>query len=215
MLTRIRSQLPLWRRALRRRRRTLALLTAALLVAALLPSLLPVLLPSAAATATVVVASAELPIGTELELADLETVRVAGDLSPPRAATDPEHLTGRRTVTVVPAGAPVLPGMLEGEGIDVVPAGSSLMAIGAPAVLAAHLLPGTTIEILSATSGAVSTRHTRAQVVEVAVRDDGAMAGLAGPAAGEVVVLVTIDAAGARDLAHAMHEGWLAITIIG
>src|SRR5690625_7357281 len=66
MLTRIRSQLPLWRRALRRRRRTLALLTGALLVAALLPSALPALVPAAAASTTVVVAAAELPIGTEL-----------------------------------------------------------------------------------------------------------------------------------------------------
>src|SRR5690625_5639655 len=54
MLTRIRSQLPLWRRALRRRRRTLALLTGALLVAALLPSALPALVPAAAASTTVV-----------------------------------------------------------------------------------------------------------------------------------------------------------------
>lgn len=216
MLPRIRSQLPPLRRALRRRRRTLALLTAALLVAALLPSVLPALVPAAAASTTVVVASAQLPIGTKLEAEHLRTVRVAEDFAPPRSVDRPDQLTGRRTVTSVPEGVPVVPGMLEGEASAVVPGGSSMMAISAPAVLAPHLVPGTAVEILSSTPEAGSTRHTRARVVEVAAREgEGAVSGLAGPAAGETVVLVTVDPSGARDLAHAMHEGWVQITIVG
>ena len=215
MLTRIRSQLPLWRRALRRRRRTLALLTAALLLAALLPTVLPALVPAAAASTTVVVAAAELPIGTELEAEHLRTVRVAEDLAPPRAADGPEQLTGRCTVTSVPEGVPVVPGMLEGEAAAVVPGGSSMMAISAPAVLVPHLVPGTAVEILSATPEAGGTRRTRARVVEVASREEGTVSGLAGPMAGETVVLVTVDPSGARDLAHAIHEGWVQITIVG
>ncbi|HJB11920.1 MAG TPA: SAF domain-containing protein [Candidatus Brachybacterium merdavium] len=215
MLTRIRSQLPLWRRALRRRRRTLALLTGALLVAALLPSALPALVPAAAASTTVVVAAAELPIGTELEAEHLRTVRVAESLAPPRAVDGPEQLTGRRTMTKVPEGVPVVPGMLEGEAAAVVPEGSSMMAISAPAVLAPHLVPGTAVEILSSTPEAGSTRHIRARVVEVAPREPGAGSGLAGPTAGETVVLVSVDPSGARELAHATHEGWVQITIVG
>lgn len=215
MLTRIRSQLPLWRRALRRRRRTLTALTAALLVAALLPSVLPALLPVAAATTTVVVASAQLPIGTTLEADHLEKVEVATGLAPPETAAVPDQLMGRRTVTLVPAGVPVVPEMLDGETSAQVPEGTSLMTIGAPAVLAEHLLPGTTIEVLSSTPEAGSTRHTRAQVIEVAAGDDGTMPGLAGPGAAELAVLITVERAGARDLAHALQEGWVSITIIG
>src|SRR5699024_11401059 len=112
----IRSQLPLWRRALRRRRRTLALLTGALLVAALLPSALPALVPAAAASTTVVVAAAELPIGTELEAEHLRTVRVAESLAPPRAVAGPDQLTGRRAMTQGPEGVPGRAGAGGGGG---------------------------------------------------------------------------------------------------
>src|SRR5699024_7024464 len=101
------------------------------------------------------------------------------------------------------------------EAAAVVPEGSSMMAISAPAVLAPHLVPGTAVEILSSTPEAGSTRHIRARVVEVAPREPGARSGLAGPTAGETVVLVSVDPSGARELAHATHEGWVQITIVG
>src|SRR5699024_9048378 len=192
MLTRIRSQLPLWRRALRRRRRTLALLTGALLVAALLPSALPALVPAAAASTTVVVAAAELPIGTELEAEHLRTVRVAESLAPPRAVDGPEQLTGRRTMTKVPEGVPVVPGMLEGEAAAVVPGRPSMWPTGAPSEPAAQRVPGTAAEVRPSAPEAGTTRHIRARVVEVAPREPGARSGLAGPTAGETVVLVSV-----------------------
>jgi len=90
-----------------------------------------------------------------------------------------------------------------------------MMAISAPAVLVPHLVPGTAVEILSSTPEAGSTRRTRARVVEVAPHEEGTVSGLAGPTAGETVVLITVGPSGARDLAHAMHEGWVQITIVG
>lgn len=215
MLSRIRSQLPLWRRALRRRRRTLTVLAATLLVAALVPSALPALLPGASRSVSVVVASTDLPAGTTLDSAHLETVRVAEDLVPPQTETSPEQLQGRSTAVAVPSGTPLLPGMLEGEVTGAVPEGAALIAISAPAVLGPHLSPGTMIEILSSTPEAGTTRSTRAQVVEVSPDDDEATAALGASSPSQTVLLVTVDAPGARDLAHAFHEGWMTITVIG
>lgn len=215
MLSRIRSQLPLWRRALRRRRRTLTVLAATLLVAALVPSVLPALLPGASPSVSVVVASTDLPAGTTLSNGHLDTVRVAEDLAPPRTVASPEQLQGRSTAVAIPSGAPLLPGMLEGEVTGVVPEGAALIAISAPAVLGPHLSPGTMIEILSSTPEAGATRSTRAQVVEVSPSDDGATAPLGATSPSQTVLLVTVDAPGARDLAHALHEGWMTITVIG
>lgn len=215
MISRIRSQLPLWRRALRRRRRTLTILAAALLVAALVPSVLPALLPGASRGVSVVVASTDLPAGTTLDSGHLDTMRVAADLAPPRTAPSPEQLQGRSTAVAVPSGTPLLPGMLEGEVTAAVPEGSALIAISAPAVLGPHLAPGAMIEILSSTPEAGATRSTRAQVVEVSPGDDGADATLGATSPSQIVLLVTVDAPGARDLAHAFHEGWMTITVIG
>src|SRR5699024_11352907 len=133
----------------------------------------------------------------------------------PRALDGPGQRAGRRTMTRVPEGVPGGPGRLEGEPAAVVPEGSSMMAISAPAVLAPHLVPGTAVEILSSTPEAGSTRHIRARLVEVAPREPGAGSGLAGPTAGETVVLVSVDPSGARELAHATHERWVQITIAG
>lgn len=215
MLSRISSQVPLWRRALRRRRRTLAALAAALLLAVLAPSVLPAILPGASPTTTVVVAASDLPAGTTLEADDLSSVRVAEDLAPPRSLDGPEQLRGHRTVVAVPAGTPLLPGMLEGETTAAVPEGHALMAISAPAVLAPHLAPGATIEVLSSTPQEGRTRSTRAQVVEVSPDEDGGGAAIGGGASNETVVLISVDPAGARELAHAHHEGWLMISVIG
>lgn len=215
MLSRIRSQLPLWRRALRRRRRTLTVLAAALLVAALAPSALAAVLPGTADSMTVVVAASDLPAGVELDSSHVETARVASELVPSPAATSPEQLQGRRLVLDVPAGTALLPGMLEGEAGRSVPDGSFLMAIRAPAALGPHLVAGTSIEILSSTAEPGEARRTRAQVVELVGPEQGAASGLGATAPSETLVLVVVDPMGARDLAHAMHEGWLTITVIG
>lgn len=215
MLSRIRSQLPSWRRALRRRRRTLTVLAATLLLAALVPSVLPALLPGASRSVEVVVSSTDLPAGAALDADHLETVRVAEELVPAGAAASPEQLRGHSTAVAVPAGTPLLPGMLEGEGVGTVPEGAALIAISAPAVLGPHLSPGTMIEILSSTPEAGTTRSTRAQVVEVSPEGSGADAGIGASSPSRALLLVTVDAPGARDLAHAFHEGWMTITVIG
>lgn len=215
MLSRIRSQLPLWRRALRRRRRTLTVLAAALLVAALAPSALATVLPAAAHGTTVMVAASDLPAGVELDSSHVDTARVASELVPSQAATAPEQLQGRRLALDVPAGTVLLPGMLEGEAGRSVPDGSALMAISAPAVLGPHLVAGTSIEILSSTAEPGEARRTRAQVVELVGEEEGAASGLGATAPSETVVLVLVDSMGARELARAMHEGWLTITVIG
>src|SRR5699024_11824432 len=91
MFSRLRAHLPLWRRALRRRRRLLAVLALAALTASLLPSLLP---PSSRGV-EIVVADAELTPGTALSRADLRTARIAPELLPEGAAQQIEDVVGQ------------------------------------------------------------------------------------------------------------------------
>lgn len=211
MLTSLRAQFPAWRRALRRRRRALAVLAAALTLAVLVPSLLPLRLHGA----TIVVASADLPVGTVLGEQHLHTLRVAAELAPPDVTSDPAELLGRRTALTVPAGTPILPGLLDGDGTAVVAEGSALMAVPAPAVLVPHLAPGARIEILSSNPDAGTAVRIPARVVElpVSARSQESVMGQGSP--GQEHVLVAVDRARTGELAHAISEGWLTISIIG
>ena len=83
MFARLLPHLPLWRRALRRRRRSLSLLVAALAVVLVLPALVPASMQST----PVVVAAGDLPTGTELGPQHLRTVEVASSLVPGGASS--------------------------------------------------------------------------------------------------------------------------------
>lgn len=213
MLSRIRAHLPPVRRALRRRRRTLTVLLIALLAAMLLPHLLP---PSIRGH-TVLVAAEDLPGGQPLAAEHLREVEVAASLLPAGTTSTHEELLGRETTVPVPQGTPILPGLLDGGDDSVVPAGSALMAVPAPGVLAPHLLPGTQVEILASGPDPGAPQRIPAQVVDLpGSAAEPAAAGIGGTGSGgDVVVLVTVDRPRAGDLADAMGEGWLTLSVVG
>ena len=210
MFSRLRSHLPAWRRALRRRRRLLAGLAVAALVAAVLPSMLP---PSARGV-EVVVTDVALEAGTVLTASHLRTVRVAEDLVPAGAAHEVDGVLGRAVRVPLDAGAPVLPGVLESPDAAEVPEGSVLMAVPVPEALVPHLRPGTAIELLPTDPVLLGGSGVRARVLEV-VPSRGGTSALAGTAAGTAEALVTIERSRAGEVAHALGMGAVVVTVIG
>ena len=208
MFSRLRSQLPAWRRALRRRRRTLAALALAVLLVALLPSLLP---PSRQGV-ELVIAREDLAAGTVVAPEHLRTIRVAAELVPPHTPTSPEEVLGRTLSRPLGAGAPFHPGTLDTPGTGPLPAGTVLMAVPVPEALAPHLAPGTRIELLSTDP----TVHAAvpAQVVELPTTDTTA-ASLGAAAPSTVPVLVVVDRTRSREVAHALGAGTIMISVIG
>lgn len=205
MLTRLRRQLPRWRRALRRRRRALTILALAVAAAVLLPTLLP---PSVQGV-EVVVADEDLAAGTLLAPEHLRTIRIAPELVPPETLTAPEEVLGRTVARPLGAGSPFLPGLLEEPITALVPEGSVLMAVPVPEALAPHLAPGTRIELLSTDPTAVV--RVPAQVVELA----GTAAGTLGSAPATAQVLVVVDRSRAGEVAHALGTGSVMVSVIG
>lgn len=210
MLTRIIASLPQWRRALRRRRRLLAVLVAALLIASVIPQLVP-LVPRSQA---VMVADGDLPAGAELTAADLRQVHVAAALVPEDAATTAQDLLGRRTAVPVSDGTPLMPGLFETHGTPEVPDGSAVIAVPAEAVLLPHLQPGAEVEIIASRTGSPAPQQITAQVMEISeAGTDGAL-GIGGSEGG-ALVLVSLPPARAAEVAHAMSEGWITLAAIG
>ncbi|MFC7373645.1 MULTISPECIES: SAF domain-containing protein [unclassified Brachybacterium] len=210
MFTRFRAHLPAWRRALRRRRRTLMVLAVALLAATLVPTLLP---PASQGT-PVVIAGADLPAGTVLEPGHLRTVRVAAELVPDGTAQSPAEVLGQETALAVPSGTPILSGLLDG-GAAAIPEGSSLLAVPVPAVLTPHLGPGSEIEVLTSSPVTAGTTATPARVVELSEDGEGEAAVLDAGSAGQAYVLVAVDRSRTAELARAIGEGAVTISIIG
>lgn len=210
MLSRLRRHLPHWRRALRRRRRLLALLALAVAVTAVLPSLLP---PSVQGV-PVIVADDDLPAGTVLGPEHLRTVRTAAQLLPPEAPTTAEHVLGRATAHPVRAGTPLLDVLLSGEGQPSFPEGAVLMVVPIPDLLAAHLGPGTRIELLLADPTLDSPRGITAQVVD-AGPTAASPAGLGGAGTGSNQILVAVDRSRSGELAHALGTGTVMVSVIG
>lgn len=218
MLSRIRAQLPSWRRALRRRRRLLVLLLCACLIALALPPLAAAVQPADRRGVAVVAAAVDVPAGTALAATDLTTVRVAATLVPAGAATDPDALLGTRTSTEIPAGSPILPAMLRAEAAAELPAGEVAMVITAPGVLAGQLGPGTPVELLAGMPESGVPRHIPAHVVQISSASGGELplgedAGLTSADEAEVVVRLAREDAG--DLARAQREGWLTVSVVG
>lgn len=215
MLPRIRARLPLWRRALRRRRRLLLLLLAAALTATALPGIAAAVVPPGARGTEVVVAARDLDPAQPLTSADFATVRVADQLVPPGAVTDPAALLGSRTALAVPAGTALHPALMRGGAVNGPGSGEALMVVDAPAALAAHLTTGTALEILAPDPESGLARRVPARVIEVA---DGSPEGvpIAGTGSGGTVeLLVAIDRAGTDDLAAAQSGGWLTVSVVG
>lgn len=210
MLTRIRASVPAWRRALRRRRRMLIVLALALTLALLVPSVLP---PSTRGV-PVVAAAEDLSAGTVLTAQHLRTVRVAAELVPPGSASAPGQLVGREVALDVPARTPLLPGLLLGDGAAAIPEGSALMALPVPAVLVPRLVPGMHLDVLTSGPDPASVAAVPAVVVEPP--DAGGAADVLGQGtAGTAQVLVSVERSRAREVAHALREGWVSVSIVG
>lgn len=210
MLSRLRVHLPAWRRALRRRRRLLLVLLVTALAATLLPAMLP---PSARGLEVVAVRDALAP-GTVLAPEHLTTVRLAPELVPAGTALETEQVLGRTTRLPLEAGTPLLPGTLEPPEGAVVPEGSVLMVVPVPRALVAHLGPGTEIELLPADPAMGGGAPVPARVLEVVPEGAGAPV-LGASGTGTVEALVTLEQERARELAHALGNGPVLVTVIG
>ena len=209
MFSRLRAHLPLWRRALRRRRRLLAVLALAALTASLLPSLLP---PSSRGV-EIVVADAELTPGTALSRADLRTARIAPELLPEGAAQQIEDVVGQTARLPIEPGTPLLPGLLEDPAAPALPSGSALMAVPVPRALVAHLQPGTELMLLVTDPSQPSGTAVSAQVVDVVVPENGEST-LGGGSAATAEVLVAVEAARAGEVANALGLGVVTVSVI-
>lgn len=210
MLSRLRHHLPHWRRALRRRRRLLALLALAVAITAVLPSVLP---PSIQGV-QVIVADEDLPVGTVLGPQHLRTVRTAADLVPAEAATSAERVLGRALTHPVPAGTPLLDPFLAGDGPPALPEGAVLMVVPVPDLLAPHLRPGTTIELLPIDPALDSPLAIAAQVIDAAPTA-ASTAALGGAGTGSTQILVAVDRSRSGELAHALGAGAVMVSVIG
>lgn len=209
MLSRLRTHLPAWRRALRRRRRLLAALAVAAIVAAVLPSLLP---PSARGV-QVVVAEVALDPGTVLTASHVGTARIDADLVPAGAAHQVDEVLGRTARVPLEAGAPLLPGVLDPADAAAVPEGWVLMVVPVPAALTPHLPPGTGIELLSTDPTLLGGSGVRARVLRVVPGGAGGSA-LSGTA-GTSEALVVVERSRAGEVAHALGVGAVMVTVIG
>lgn len=209
MLDRLRRHLPLWRRALRRRRRVLLVLVLLGVLAVAAPALLP---PSSRGVDTVV-AAAELPAGTLLGPEHLRSVAVAPQLVTAGATTRPDDLVGRTLRHPVGAGTALVPAMLEEPGAEPIGTGRVLMAVPVPAVLLAHLRPGSEIFLLPASPVDPTGAPIPARVVDLpADQQTGSPLGT-GPAGPQA--LVSVQTSRSHELAHALAGGPVSISVIG
>ena len=214
MLPRIRAQLPLWRRALRRRRRLLLVLLAAALAASAVPGVAAAVVPPGARGTEVVVAARDLSPDSPLTAADLDTVRVATQLVPPGAMTDPPALVGARTALAIPAGTALLPAHLAGAGSSPGP-GEALMVIEAPAALGPHLRAGTTLEILAPDPESGLAHRIPARVVETTESTSGTAPLTGGAGGGSIEVLVAVDRTQSDELAATHAAGGVSVSVVG
>jgi len=209
MLSRLRAHAPLWRRALRRRRRLLTALAIAMLLAALLPAMLP---PSARGV-EVVVSATPLDAGTVLTSDHLRTVRVAPELVPEGASHQADQVLGRTLRHPLPAGSPLWGVLLEDPGRPSIPHGSVLMIVPVADVLAPHLRPGTRIELLSTDPTRFAGAGIPAEVVEVI--EPGTPSVELGGGEGTHQALVTVRRDRSGEVAHALGVGGVVVSVIG
>ena len=208
MFARLLPHLPLWRRALRRRRRSLSLLVAALAVVLVLPALVPASMQST----PVVVAAGDLPTGTALGPQHLRTVEVASSLVPSGAATAVEDLVGERLAAPVAADGPILSGDLLATGEDPLPEGTALLAVPVPEVLLPHLRSGTRLELLMSDPVDGSATRIPAEIRSLSPATGTGALGT-GTDAG-VQALVLVDRQRSGEVAHALGTSNVAVSVI-
>ena len=110
-------------------------------------------------TTPVVVAAANLPLGTELRRDDLRVIAWPSDALPEGAFKDPQELVGRGLIQPVTQNETVLPAKLApvgaGAGLPpVIPEGMRALSVRVNDVIgvAGYVLPGTRVDVLATVS---------------------------------------------------------------
>ena len=141
--------------------------------------------PAPAVTVDVLVAARDLPAGTALTSADIRTAALepAAAIASARAAGH-QSVVGRRTAVPVPAGLPLVPGVLTGGRLTG-PPGTVVTAVRlADGAVARLLAPGDHVDLLAATAeGGPGVTVARAALVLPAPEDTSAGGLLGGSAA--------------------------------
>lgn len=198
------------RLALWRLRRPAAAVCAAL--AALLA--LQVLRSPGPPTADVLVAARDLPAGSTLVAGDLTTRALPRSAVPEGSTEDASGLVGSRTAVAVPAGLPLVPGLLT-DSTATGPPGTVVVPVRfADDSTAVLLTPGRRIDVVSAPlGGEPHTVATGALVLTAA--DPGSTGGLLGgsdPATGPL--LLAVDPADAVGLSAASASTGLSAILV-
>lgn len=202
------------RRALRRRRRTLALLAAA----GVLVAVLPAVAPADARTAPVVIAARALSAGRILGPSDLTVQEVPLGLVPDAALSTPEDGTGRRLAAPVAAGAMVPRDQLRAPDDRVATPGLDVLAVPADPALMRHLTPGSEVDVIVSTPDPAQTRTIRAIVADQEepaghAGDSTIVSG--GSGVESAVILIAVDPSETAAIAFATREGWLVLAGVG
>lgn len=203
------------RRALRRRRRALALLALLLAGAAILPSFAP----APARTAPVVVAARDLPTGHLVVESDLRTVEVPVPLRPSGALASVDSAAGHRLAAPIPDGGALTGARLRDGADPSVAPGHALLAVPVDTPLVRHITVGSDVELVVPSLDPQSPRKIPATVVETGdSAGDTAFQGAAGmgaDGASQAMIVVAVDASDAPAIAHATREGWVVTVPVG
>jgi pilus assembly protein CpaB len=123
-------------------------------------------------TSRVVVASADIALGSELERDDLMTIEWPASAVPEGAAADPAQLVGRGLIDSVVRHEPILPGKLAskeaGSGLPpIIPPGMRAMSVRVNEVIgvAGYVLPGTQVDVVVTASPNNKPEDTISKVV--------------------------------------------------
>ena len=123
-------------------------------------------------TKRVVVANADLALGSEIRRDDLATVEWPSSSVPDGAFEDPAAIVGRGLISSVVRHEPILPSKLAskeaGSGLPpIIPAGKRAMSVRVNEVIgvAGYVLPGTRVDVVVTASATSKTEDTTSKVV--------------------------------------------------
>jgi pilus assembly protein CpaB len=126
----------------------------------------------ASPTQPVVVASADLSLGAELQQKDLQVVNFPSGQAPAGTFSKPQDVIGRGLIAMVVKGEPILEGKLAskeaGAGLPpIIPEGMRAVSVRVNEVIgvAGYVLPGTRVDVLATQSPTNSPIDTTSKVV--------------------------------------------------
>ena len=203
-----------WRAVAWRLRHVVAALALALAAAAAVRALGP----APPVTVPVLVAARDLPAGVTIGASDVRVAHVASAVRVAAALVDPADAVGAGTAVPVPAGLPLVPGLLVGTVVEG-PPGTVVAAVRlSDDDVAALLVPGTHVDVLAATPetgevGVVVAR--RALVLPVAAPPDQGGSVLGGATAADTQpVLLAVAPDEAPALAGAAASALLSVVVV-